>query len=280
MVAMDYMAGEVAGNNYILKGARHFDLAATLDCGQAFRWEQVGEDSFRGIAFGRLLEIQRRGEDVILYGVSEEEFHTCWRSYFDLDRNYGKLKKLFRQDPVLCQAVEFAPGIRVLRQDGWEALCSFIMSQNNNIVRNKGMIDRLCRLAGEEIPGGYAFPTPEQLAGMTLEDLAPARCGFRTKYILDAAKAVCEKRVCLEQAAKLPLQEAREMLMQIYGVGPKVADCALLYGLGRVDCVPMDVWMKRVMERWFPQGLPEWTKETGGIAQQYLFHYARMQGLR
>ena len=277
---MDYMAGEVAGENYVLKGARHFDLAATLDCGQAFRWEQVEEDAFRGIALGRLLEIRRKGEDVILYGVGGEEFHTRWKLYFDLDRDYGKLKRSLRRDPVLRQAVDFAPGIRVLRQNGWEALCSFIMSQNNNIARNKGMIDRLCRLAGEEIPGGYAFPTPERLAGLTVEDLAPARCGFRAKYILDAAKALCEKRVCLNQAARLPLPEAREMLMRIYGVGPKVADCALLYGLGRVDCVPMDVWMKRVMERWFPDGLPEWAEKTGGIAQQYLFHYARMQGLK
>ena len=277
---MDYMAGEVAGNDYILKGARHFDLAATLDCGQAFRWEQVGEDAFRGIALGRVLEIQRRGEDVVLYGVSEEEFHVRWKRYFDLDREYGKLKELFCRDPVLRQAVEYAPGIRVLRQDGWEALCSFIMSQNNNIVRNKGMIDRLCRLAGEPIRGGYAFPTPQRLAAMTVEDLAPARCGFRAKYILDAARAVCEERVSLDQAAKLPLPQAREMLMRIYGVGPKVADCALLYGLGRVECVPMDVWMKRGMERWFPKGLPEWAKDTAGIAQQYLFHYARMQGLK
>ncbi len=273
---MDYMAGEAVGENYVLKEARHFDLAATLDCGQAFRWEQVEEDSFRGIALGRLLEIRRKGEDVILCGVGEEEFYARWKPYFD----YGKLKQSLRRNPMLRQAVDFAPGIRVLRQDGWEALCSFIMSQNNNIARNKGMIDCLCRLAGEKVPGGYAFPTPERLACLTVEDLAPARCGFRAKYILDAAKALCEKRVCLDQAARLPLPEAREMLMKIYGVGPKVADCALLYGVGRVDCVPMDVWMKRVMERWFPDGLPKWAEETGGIAQQYLFHYARMQGLK
>lgn len=276
---MDYIKGEAVGPDYVLRRARHFDLAATLDCGQAFRWRKSGEESFWGIAMGRRLVIERRGEDVVLRDVNEAEFDGVWRDYFDLGRDYGRLKRLLRREPILRRAIDFAPGIRVLRQEPWEALCSFIMSQNNNIARNKGMIDRLCELMGDSVPGGWAFPPPERLAGLEPGELAPARCGFRARYIIDAARAVTAGEVSLEEAGRLPLGEARAMLMKICGVGPKVADCTLLYGLGRVECVPVDVWIGRVMERWFPDGLPEWAAPVGGIAQQYLFHYARHAGL-
>lgn len=276
---MDCARGEPSGGDYILRDCRNFDLQATLDCGQCFRWEQIDSQAWRGIAFGRSLTLERRGDDVVLHKVSEAEFLARWRDYFDLGRDYGALKELLRRDPVLRRAVEFAPGIRVLRQNGWEAMASFIFSQNNNIKRNKGMIVRLCQAFGEEIPGGHAFPGPKRLAGLDKAALEPVRCGFRAGYLLDAAQAVARGRVSLERAALLPLEEARAHLMQIKGVGPKVADCTLLYGLGRVECVPVDVWMARVMARWFPGGLPEFAAPVAGIAQQYLFHFARTEGL-
>ncbi|MCL2580142.1 MAG: DNA-3-methyladenine glycosylase 2 family protein [Oscillospiraceae bacterium] len=272
---MDYRSGRQCGEDYILEGVRHFDLAAILDCGQAFRWSPVGEDAYQGIAFGRQLTIRQTGERLIFYKCGRTEFDAFWRGYFDFGRNYGQLKEMFARYPHLRQAVDHAPGIRVLNQDGWEALCTFILSQNNNIPRIKGLVARLCEQFGDEIPGGFVFPRPERLAGLSPEDLAPVRAGFRAKYIIAAANATAGGQVNLAAIAKLPLNEARAMLMTIHGVGPKVADCALLFGFGRAECNPIDVWMARVMQAWFPNGLPEEVLPVAGIAQQYLFHYAR-----
>jgi len=179
----------------------------------------------------------------------------------------------------LRAATQFSPGIRVLRQDGWEALCTFILSQNNNISRIKGLVGRLCEHFGRPIPGGFDFPTPERLAALSVLDLEPVRCGFRAKYIIDAAKAVSGGRFDLSAIYTLPIDEAFAALQSIHGVGPKVAHCALLFGFGRTECLPVDVWMRRAMDAWFPQGLPEEIQPVAGIAQQYIFHYARTAGI-
>ena len=181
--------------------------------------------------------------------------------------------------PVLKEACSYAPGIRILRQEPWEALCSFIISQNNNIPRIKGIIERLCGLSGQPILCGaetvYAFPTAEQLAACTPEDLVPVRAGFRAKYLLDAARRVSTGQLDLNALYTASLEDARSALMTIHGVGPKVADCVLLYGLHHTCCFPMDVWMKRAVQL-LPGISPESLGCTAGIAQQYLFHYARM----
>jgi len=274
-IDMDYQSARQEGQDYILEGVAHFDLEATLFCGQAFRWDKIDHHKYRGIAFGRCREIEQKGEIIRFCGVDRAEFEAVWRGYFDLKRDYGALKKGFGAYPRLREAVEHAPGIRVLNQDGWEALCTFILSQNNNIPRITGLVARLCEQFGEEIPGGFAFPAPNRLAGCLPDDLAPIRAGFRAKYIIDAANAVAQGRVDLLAVATLPLAEARTALQTIHGVGPKVAECALLFGFGRSECVPVDVWMARVIERWFSGGLPEEILPVAGIAQQYLFHYAR-----
>ena len=275
---MDYLSGEQRGSDYILKGVTHFDLGATLDCGQAFRWVEVGANTYQGIAFGHCRVIGQVGDTLTFHGVDAGEFEAIWRGYFDLGRSYGALKETFVRYPHLCQAVRHAPGIRVLRQDGWEALCTFILSQNNNIPRIKGLVARLCERFGEQIPGGFAFPAPGRLAALSPEDLAPVRAGFRAKYIVDAALAVTEGRVDLAAVATLPIGAARAALQSIHGVGPKVAECALLFGFGRDECLPVDVWISRVLANWFPKGLPEEILPVAGIAQQYLFHYARTGG--
>lgn len=165
---------------------------------------------------------------------------------------------------------------RVLRQDRWEALCSFIISQNNNIKRIRGIVETLCNTWGEPLPGRRSsFPGPEVLASLTEEDLQPLRSGFRAKYILDAARKTASGEVDLDHVASLPTEEAAAELCRIRGVGIKVAHCALLYGFHRIECLPVDVWMKRVMSTMYPQGLPEELLPYAGIAQQYLFHYSR-----
>lgn len=255
---------------------QHLSLDDTLACGQAFRWEPVAQNAYRGIAGGRCLFITQSGERFRLMDTTEEDFLSFWANYFDLHTDYGVLKAAFSRDPVLARACAYAGGMRVLRQDPWEALCSFILSQNNNIPRIKGLVARLCAHFGECVQSSVrTFPAPEVLAELTEEELAPVRAGFRAKYILDAARKVASGDLLLDDIDSLPFQEARESLMRIHGVGPKVAECALLYGFHRLEAFPMDVWMKRAMAHFYPNGLPECAKKAPGIAQQYLFHYIR-----
>lgn len=252
-----------------------FDLEAILYCGQCFRWDRLPNGSFTGIAYGKSLRVSQQGDLLILTGADQNDFETVWRDYFDLGRDYGKLKAQLANDPVLKKAIGYAPGIRILRQEPWEALCSFIISQNNNIPRIRGIIARLCETFGEQIDGGYAFPSPGALCSLDESDLAPLRCGFRAKYILDAARQVATGAVDLDSLFKIPLADARETLTKIKGVGPKVADCTLLYGCGRLECFPIDVWIRKVLDCFYPDGFPVEYIAFGGIAQQYLFHYAR-----
>jgi len=259
-----------------------FDPAQTLNCGQAFRWrETLGEDGlarWEGAAESHTLRLRREG-DSLLFFCSQEEFERIWRDYFDLGEDYEtKRNTLSAISPALAEAAAFAPGIRILRQEPWEALCSFIISQNNNIPRIQGIIERLCQLCGRPIPGSelYAFPAPEDLACLTVEDLAPLRAGFRAKYLIDAAKKVASGEVDLLKTARSPVEFGRNELQRIFGVGPKVAECALLYGFHKMECFPMDVWMKRAMAQLFPGRTPEEFGENAGLAQQYIFHYSRM----
>ena len=218
------------------------DAALTLDCGQAFRWAQQPDGGWHGVAYGRPLTVYQNGETVTFRGADEAEFEEIWRRYFDLDRDYSAVCERLKADEYMRAAVTEFPGIRILRQEPWEALCSFIISQNNNIPRIKGIIDRLCRLLGEPLGGeDYAFPTPEAVAAAGVEGL----------------------------------DYGREELIKIKGVGAKVAECTLLYGFGKVDAFPVDVWVRRIMQELYPNGLPECAEGVRGIAQQYLFHWRR-----
>lgn len=255
-----------------------FDLARTLDCGQAFRWVQTAENEWHGVAFGRPLTLVQEGDEITFKGTNDEDFENIWKPYFDLDRDYGVLCKRFSADPHLKKAVEECSGIRLLRQEPWEAICSFIISANNNIPRIKGIIDRLCRLLGEHLgDDDYSFPSPEKIAQAGIEGIAPIRSGFRAKYIIDAAQKVANGEIDFEKIYSAGLDEGRDELIKIKGVGEKVAQCALLYGFGKVDAFPVDVWVKRIMAEMYPDGLPECTNGVRGIAQQYLFHWRRTQ---
>ncbi len=262
------------GNNLILKS--HINLAQTLDCGQAFRWSEQ-DGVWSGVAMGRELRLAQSDDEITLFDTTLVDFNTVWKDYFDLDRDYAAIKSAVAGNEIIKHAVDFAGGIHILRQEPWEAVCSFIISSNNNIPRIKGIITRLCETYGEKLSGGgYAFPAPEQLADLTVDDLAPLRSGFRAKYILDAAKKFSTGEIDVDSLYTLPVDEARAALMTVKGVGPKVADCALLFGWGRVECFPVDVWIRRAMEKLFgDSGLPEVAKPYAGIVQQYIFHYAR-----
>lgn len=259
-----------------VSGVKDLDLAQTLDCGQSFRWVET-DSGFYGIAYDREVVMRLEGENLYIDNCDENEFKNIWKDYLDLDLDYGKIREeLSKIHPILKEAGEYASGIRILQQEPWEALCTFIISQNNNIKRIKGIVARLCESFGEKVGSGYSFPSAEKLAGLEPDDLAPLRAGFRNKYIIDAARKVADGEVNLEICRTLPYDEARAELMKIKGVGVKVADCALLFGLHRIEAFPVDVWMKRALEKLFPDMTPSDFGECAGIAQQYIFHYSRM----
>ena len=264
-----------SGNDTIIEGIECFSIQDTLDCGQAFRWYEDNLGHWHGIAFGRYLEIYKENSRIILKNTSEEEFEGFWREYFDIDRNYSEIITKISSNNILRKASEVGGGIRILRQEPWETLCSFIISQNNNIPRIKGIITRLCENFGEKCEGGYSFPTAKKIASLSLEDLSVLRSGFRAKYILDGAKKYANGEICEDMLYNGNIDDARSELEKIKGVGPKVADCVLLFGYGRIEAFPRDVWIKRAMEKLFDGRLPEEAKGYEGIVQQYLFHYAR-----
>lgn len=257
------------------------DIAKTLDCGQAFRFSE-SDGVWRGVAMGRALSLTQEGNKITLFDVNEEEFNSLWRGYFDLDRDYGMIKSSVSSNEILKKATDFSDGIHILRQEPWEAVCSFIISANNNIPRIKGIISRLCENFGFKIADGlFTFPSAERIAALTLDDLAVIKSGFRAKYILDAAQKFSSNQIDVEALYTLPIDEARNTLMTIKGIGPKVADCALLFGWGRVECFPVDVWIRRAMNHFFGEnGLPSEAVEYAGIVQQYLFYWARTTGLK
>ncbi len=262
------------------KSCPHFDLNETLHCGQAFRWSEPDESgAFYGIIAGHKLNVYFDGDSLCACGENISDIKDKIYSYFDLDLDYEKIKNLLCNDKILSEAVIFAPGIRILKQDPWEALGSFIFSSNNHITRISGIIDRFCQLYGKEaVGGGYDFPDYERVSRLNKADLAPLRCGYRDEYILDAARKLTSGEVDLDIICSADIDTARKELMKIKGVGPKVAECVLLFGFHRLEAFPVDVHIKRALE-FFPDGLPEYALPYAGIAQQYLFHWMRLKSL-
>ena len=269
------MIAEKTNDGIKITGISELSLPETLDCGQCFRWKQDENGNWRGTVHGVCRSIRQERQGITILGANEEEFSSVWYDYFDLGRDYDALKKDFAECEILHEACEFAPGIRVLHQEPWEAFITFIISQNNNIARIKGIVERICAAFGSEIEEGiYAFPTPEQLSKAAADDFVKLGCGYRAEYLVFAANEVESGRLDLSALAKAPTAEARRRLLEVHGIGPKVADCVLLYGLGKTDCCPADVWMKRVINT-LGGSMPSCVKDYAGIAQQFLFHYAR-----
>lgn len=261
--------------NIVIKGVECFNIGLSLDCGQAFRWRKDAENNWCGIVKNKYLKLKQINDTtVIFYNTTEEDFNDVWLEYFDLSRDYKAILNNYNETNLIS-ACEKYNGIRILKQNEWEAICSFIISQNNNIPRIKGIIERLCESFGEKIDGGYTFPSAETLANKTLAELSCLRAGFRAKYILDAACKISSGEVDIEKIKQMPFDDAKAELLKIKGVGEKVAQCSLLYGFGRIEAFPQDVWVKRIVSELYPDGLPECIKGTEGIAQQYLFHWRR-----
>lgn len=258
-------------NKIFITDIAALDIALSFDCGQAFRWARRENGAWHGVVNSKAVDVVQDGTNITVTGDGDIEF---WRKYLDLDRDYAEICERLKVDGYLNAAITEYGGIRILHQDTWEALCSFIISQNNNIPRIKGIIERLCAAFGDDLGNGdFTFPTAERLAGLTVEDLAPLRAGFRAKYIIDAAQKVASGEVNIKCDGDMDF--CRAELMKIKGVGAKVAECTLLYGCGRIEAFPVDVWVRRIMAELYPNGLPECCDGVEGIAQQFLFHWRR-----
>ena len=248
-----------------------------FECGQCFRWNENTDGSYSGIVGDKYMTVFRDGEFIVIANADENDYQTIWKRYFDLNVCYDDIKReLISLDDRLKCAADSIDGIRILNQNPWETLCSFIISQNNNIPRIKGIVERLCENFGDKIPNGYTFPSAEKIAALDIDDLAPLKAGFRARYITDAAKKVSSGEVNLESMRDKPIEDCRKELMKITGVGEKVAECTLLYGLHRLEAFPIDVWMKKALSTLFSGVSPENLGQYAGIAQQYIFHYSRM----
>lgn len=277
---------------YRIDNIKDFNTDHIFDCGQCFRWQRKDDGSYVGPAKGKIARISFSDGCLVIDNCSEEDFHNVWKDYLDLDRDYGILKKeLAANDSSMKAAAEYGYGIRILRQDFWETVVSFIISQNNNIPRIKSCIEAICERFGESI-GKYdgkeyfSIPQPEKLASLSSDDLAPCRLGYRAPYLVKMAQQFIEKggADAVEKEIK-NAEDPIQALQQFCGIGPKVAACISLFGLGRMDAFPIDVWMRRVMNRLYgidendiksmKSYAAEHFGENGGIAQQYLFYYIR-----
>ncbi|GHU45405.1 8-oxoguanine DNA glycosylase [Clostridia bacterium] len=268
----------------------YIDISKTFDCGQCFRWREVSDGQFRGIVGGQVVTCSVRDSAVHISfdrteGLDEPRESLFWRRYFDLDTDYVSAVRELSADAYLRTACQAGHGIVLLNQEPFETLISFIISQNNNISRIRGIIERLCENFGTPLYGaqsadikGYSFPTAEKLAQLEIPSLDVLRAGFRAKYILDAARKVESGEVDFSRVQSLGYDEAKAELCRIKGVGDKVADCVLLFSCGKRQSFPKDVWIKRVIAGQYADGLPDCVRGREGIAQQMMFYHARYGG--
>ena len=230
-----------------------FELADIFECGQCFRWNKEKNGSYTGVFHNNVLNVDKNGNEIIFKGICEGNIEKICTDYFDLNRDYTKIKEeLSKIDDNLKRSIEYGKGIRILNQDLWETIISFIISANNNIPRIKGIIERLSKAYGKKIVYNnkeyYTFPTPEELRNVTVGDFRNLGLGFRDIRLYETTHMILDKEVDLKKLEKLPTKLAREELLRLSGVGPKVADCILLFStLKRFDVFPIDVWVRRVM---------------------------------
>ena len=283
-------------NQIILEGiSEDFEPKHVFECGQCFRWLREEDGSYTGVVQGKVINVKKENDLIIFDNTNKEDFENIWFDYFDLGRNYGEIKKQLKvMDEYLEKATEFGKGIRILQQDGWEMLISFIISANNRIPMIQRAINNLSERYGkfiDEYRGKkyYAFPTPEELSTVSVEDIRACQTGFRDKYIKSVVDYVNENNEDVLSYRKLDTSECIKELVKFNGVGPKVADCIALFGMQKYDTFPVDVWVKRVMEEFYVEdnlSLPKIRKfaldkfgDLAGFAQQYLFYYARELGI-
>ncbi|MBC2579937.1 DNA-3-methyladenine glycosylase [Clostridium sp. DJ247] len=296
---MDFDKVESFENGVVIKNIRNFELTHIFDCGQCFRWNRQENGNYIGVAFGRVIEVEKRYNDVILYNTTEEDFKNIWIDYFDLHRDYSEIKNILSKDPLLNKSVEFGYGIRLLKQDPFELIVSFIISANNRIPMIKRAIGKICTKWGKELEYKgqkyYSFPNADILSQATEEELEGCGTGFRAKYIKDtvskiylnstASNGEYDEKYDINWIKSQEDQICHKELQKFSGIGPKVADCIMLFSMQKYSAFPVDVWVKRAMIHFYvaPDVSLKKIRDFGidkfgdlsGFAQQYLFYYAR-----
>ena len=275
-----------------LENVKDFDLAQTLECGQCFRFHKIKENEYIIIAHHIMQRVGQVGDTVIFYECDEETFNNVWYEYFDFGTDYNAIKEyLLKYDDKLKEAIEEKHGVRILKQEFFENLLSFIISQNKQIPHIKKIVDDIANKYGDELGEYegrkyYSFPTVSQIISATEEDFKELKTGFRARYLCDAIRLVSEGAITDEILKELSTDDVEKELIKIKGVGTKVANCIMLFSLGRREAFPVDVWIHRIMEQIYYNGestnkdvimrfAKEHVGEYGGYAQQYLFFYAR-----
>ena len=279
---------------YIIKNCKSFKAKDIFECGQCFRWNEEPDGSYTGIFGHNVLNVKEE-KDIVITGICNGDIEDICKNYFDLDRNYEEIKEtLSLIDDNMKESIKYGEGIRILNQDLWEMIISFIISANNNIPRIKGIIERMSAKYGQEIKfrgtSYYTFPTIDELSQASVKDLKDLGLGFRDRYVYETTKKIKEGKINLDNLKQEPTNEVRKQLLTLTGVGPKVADCIMLFStLKRFDVFPVDVWVRRVMNDLYIHNEDE-TKVNKkqiqeiardkfgaleGIAQQYLFYWKR-----
>jgi len=271
---------------------RDYDLAATLNSGQAFRWNEV-DGGWEAVVSGRWVRLRETAKGIAAETAEPIEDWSWLRNYLQADARFDEVIASFPDDEPMRAAVEACRGLRLLRQDFWECLASFILSSNKQILQIRQMVAAICERFGEPVPGGpsgaaaHAFPSPERLARCSEVELRDCKLGYRAPYLQDSARMIAEGSVVLDELSKLSCGEARTELIKLPGVGPKIADCALLFGGGFQEAFPIDVWILKALKQLYfqrkrnvtPRRIREFSDSyfapNGGYAQQYLFHYMR-----
>ena len=280
---------------YILKNCMSFEPEHIFECGQCFRWNKEQDGSYTGLFKQNVINVKKENNDIIFTGICNGDIKEECIDYFDLNTDYENIKnKLSKIDNNLKQSIQNGEGIRILNQDLWETLISFIISANNNIPRIKGIIERLSLNYGNRIIWKdreyFTFPTPENLSKASIEDLRKLGLGFRDIRVYETTRSINENKYKLQELEnEQNIEKLREELLKFPGVGPKVADCIMLFSLKKLEVFPIDVWVRRVMNELYIKKEDE-TKvnkkeieklakdkygNLAGLAQQYLFYWRR-----
>ena len=292
---------------YIIKNIESFEPKHIFECGQCFRWDEEQDGSFTGIVGKNVLNIKKENNKIVITGMCKDDIKELCNDYFDLNTNYEEIKdKLSKIDNNLKTSIEYGNGIRILNQDNWEALISFIISANNNIPRIKGIIEKISKKYGKKIVWNdkeyYTFPTPEELSKASVKDLRNLGLGFRDVRVFETTRMVYNKVIDINEIENIvDTNDLREELLKFPGVGPKVADCIMLFSMKKYNVFPIDVWVKRVMNELYGNEVTEYRGgrlcppkttlnlnnrqilkyaenkfgELAGLAQQYLFYWRR-----
>ena len=280
---------------YILKNVKSFEPKHIFECGQCFRWNLQEDNSYIGVVRNNVIRVSKDNDNIIFSGVFDEDIQKVCNEYFDLKNNYEKIKiELSKIDEYMAKSIEYGKGIRILNQDLWETIISYIISANNNIPRIKGIIERISKKYGKEIKWAektyYTFPTIEQLSKATIEDLRKLGLGFRDKRVYETTQMFLNKEITLDELQKeKDIYILKEKLISLPGVGPKVADCIMLFSLKKYEIFPIDVWIRRVMNDLYIHNedenkvskteiqrlAQEKYSNLAGLAQQYLYYWKR-----